>query len=128
MALNCNVEELLLNSKCFTEPCMGVEDRQAILILARVLNLAAAGGADYTNDLTQLQIDAKEWQTIFENQRMAMELFMSIQNAIAAGATFDESADALKDAAKCYLCLGEEQKKRLLSFLKCALNNLGEPD
>lgn len=125
---SCDVNTLLADSKCFTEPCMSEPEREAIELLVRVLNLAAVGGADYTNDLTQLQIDAKDWQTIFCNQRKAMELFIDIQNAIDNGASFDSSANALRTAAKCYECLGKEQKKRLMSFLKCAINTLGEPD
>lgn len=128
MALICDVDSLLDSSRCFTEPCISEEERDAIDIYVRMQALVAAGGTNYLNDLTQLQIDAKQWQTIFKNQRDAMELYMDIQGAISNGASFSTAINDLKAASKCILCLGEEQKKRLKSFLKCAVFALGEPD
>lgn len=125
---SCDVNTLLANSKCFTEPCISEDEREAIELFVRVENLAAIGGTDYRNSLTQLQIDAKDWQTIFPNQRKAMELFMDVENAIDNGASFSTNINDLKNSARCYECLGHEQKKRLMSFLKCAINTLGKPD
>ena len=62
MAFDTDLRDLLEASKCFRMPCMGEQDRTAILTAVRVANLEASGGADFTNDLTALQNAAKDWR------------------------------------------------------------------
>jgi len=128
MAFDTTLRSLLEVSKCFRMPCMGEYDRNAILLAVRVANLAAAGGADYTGDITALETAAKEWQVLSEEQRDAIKLYIAIQNAIANGATIDQDANALKELAKCYACIGEELRQNLLLFLKAEINTLELPD
>lgn len=128
MAFTCDANDLLNSAKCLMDQCMGQEERDAIDIYLRVQNLAAIGGADYTDDLNALLQAAKEWQALAPNQRKAIDLWIDMQNAIDNGASIDQDPNALAAAAKCYLCLGEDTKKALQSFLKCAINTLGEPD
>lgn len=128
MAIDCNVRALINASKCFLEQCMSEHDRESIRIFARVKNLAASGGTNYLNNLNGLLQASKDWQVLSGTQRSAIDLYIDITNAINNGATIDTSPDELMVAARCYRCLGHETRKQILGFLKCAINNLGNPD
>jgi hypothetical protein len=125
---SCDVNELLASSACFQEICMGQSARDAIEIYARVQNLAASGGTDYTADTNGLLQAAKEWQPLSKNQMDAIDLYIDIQNAISNGADFETDVNSLMSAAACYRCLGTQTQKTVLDYLKCAINSLGEPD
>jgi hypothetical protein len=128
MAINCDLNTLLAASKCLQETCTAEEERFAIDLLARVTELAAAGGTDYRTNLTKLQNDAKQFQVLFKSQREAIALYIDLQNVVAVSPSFNTEINALKAAAKCYECLGHEWKKNLMLFLKCQLNSLGRPE
>lgn len=130
VTLNCDVNSLLAQSKCFRQPCLSKEDRLSLEIYFRTQGLKAAGGADYTTagGITLLQKDAKLWQILGDEQIDSMELFMSMDNALNVGASFSTDRNALQRAVKCYECVGNARKKQLLAFLKCALSSLVKPD
>jgi hypothetical protein len=130
VTLNCDVNSLLAQAKCFMQPCLSKEDRLALEIYFRIQGLKAGGGADYTTagGLTLLQKDAKLWQILGDEQIDAIELFMSMDNSLNVGASFSTDRNSLQRAVKCYECVGNARKKQLLAFLKCALSSLVKPD
>lgn len=130
MALNCDLDALLLDSACFLNGCLSDDELRAIEIYLKVESLSALGGADYSSDLTSLLEAAKAWQVITANSRQLNAINTSItrQNAIDNGVTADTDVDSLKAAAACYLCLPPTTKQQLLLFLKCAINSEGAPD
>jgi len=125
MAVNCNLQTLLTNAKCYLDQCNSEAERQAIKILFLVLGLAAAGGEAYTPQ--SLQVAAKSWQALSDKQLSAIDVYLSGQSAVESGATLPGNIDAIKDAAKCYQCIPEQTRKQLLEFLHCALSNLAAP-
>jgi hypothetical protein len=131
MAANytCDANQLITNAACFRDGCMGKDERDSIDVYLRVANLAAAaGGANYLTDLNGLLQAAKLFQIFYASDRDAIELWIDMQNAVFNGAIINETPSSLAAKAKCYLCLGRETRKNVLTFLKCALNTLDQPD
>lgn len=126
---SCNANDLVAAAACLTEPCTTELEREAIDIVVRVAELKAVGGTDYTSNLKQLLIDANGYRTLRQNQRCAIATYLDWQNAIFNGATFtDNTVNGLKKEARCVECLGKEDKKAVLLFLKCKLNSVDEPE
>lgn len=128
MALSCEINELLSAARFFLAPTTSEAEREAILIYLRVQGLIAAGGADYSTSVTELQEAAKEWQVVDPALRETVLLQMSVENAITNGASIDTAIAALKENSRCYLCMGAETRRNVAAFLRCALNELGAPD
>lgn len=125
---SCDINDLIARAKCFEKPCLGEIDQNAIEIFARVANLAASGGADYSANLNALLTAAKEYQVVPKDQRRAISLLLSLDNASDDGATISYDPNVLKSDAKCYSCLGIELQLQLLLFLRCQLAKLDKPD
>lgn len=128
MALNCDVNTRLAAAGCFSGQCLGDSEREAIQLYARVANLAASGGTDFSTDLTALQEAAKEWQSLSQAELAAIDVQISVANAVANGASIETGANALKEASACYACLGAETRHQISEFLRCALSNLNASD
>jgi len=93
-----------------------------------VKNLIASGGTDYSTSLNKLLNDSKVYQVLPKDQRRAINLVLSIDNANDDGASVSYDPNVLKAAAKCYECLGIELQQQLLLFLRCSLAKLNKPD
>ena len=124
---SCAVNDLIARSKCYQQMCLGEIDNNAVVLFAQVANLAASGGTDYTNDLTALLNDAKEYQVLPKNQRRQINLLISLDNASDDGADISYDPNVLMAAAKCYACLGVELQFQLMLFLRCSLAKLDKP-
>lgn len=128
---SCNINELLAASTCF-QWCVEDEDREAVKLFIRILDLAVvAGGEDYRgkDGLAALLLAAKSWLgplTLNAANREAVAIYLDLQNAIADGAT--APTDEVLAAIGCYRCLDPETKRNLLLYLKCRLNSLGEAE
>jgi hypothetical protein len=125
---SCAVNTLLARSKCFQKPCLGEIDLNAMEIYARVKNLAASGGTDYSASLHTLLVDSKEYQALPKDQRRAINLLLTIDNANDDGASVSYDPNVLESNAKCFKCLGIELQVQLLLFLRCQLAKLNKPD
>lgn len=125
---SCDVNTLIARAKCFEKPCLGEIDLNAMEIFARVENLAASGGTNYASDLNKLLTDAKQYQALPKDQRRAINLVLSIDNANDDGASVSYDPNVLQSLAKCYKCLGIELQVQLLLFLRCSLAKLDKPD
>lgn len=127
---SCNVNGLLKAATCFTDKCMSDPDRKAIMMYARIKNLAALGGTDYSANLKQLMIDSATWRARAEDQLKAIAVYIALENAINDGASINLNVNALATAAKCYRagCIGREDINGILAFLGCVLNTQIKPD
>lgn len=127
---SCNVNTLLISAACFTDKCMAQPDRDAITIYARIKNLAAIGGTDYSDNLKQLLIDSATWRKRAEDELKAIAVYVSLENAINDGANINLNVNSLMTAAKCLRtqCLGKEDLNGVLAFLACSINTNEKPD
>lgn len=126
MALNCNLTDLITAAATFTEPAIGLPQREAIEIYARTQGLLAAGGADLT-DINDLLEAAKEWEALVGTQAAGVDTYITVQNAIDNGADIDTDIQTLAESSKCFQCLPAQTRKQLLMFLRCAISNEGAP-
>lgn len=129
-AYSCNVNGLLKAATCFQDKCMSEGDRKAIMIYARIKNLAAIGGTDYSANLQQLMIDSATWRKRAEDELKAIAVYIALENAIQDGATINLNVNSLAAAAKCLgaKCLGKEDQNGILAFLGCSINTIDKPD
>jgi hypothetical protein len=129
MALDCNVDALIMASKCFLTPPISESEREAIEIFIRMENLKASGGPEFAS-LDELLTAAKEWQPLVPAQLQAFEVAIAKENAIANGATSlsTMSIEELKEAARCIECVPRQHRCQLLKFLRCAISATGNPD
>ena len=125
---SCAVNTLLARAKCFEKNCLGEIDWNAMEIYARVKNLAASGGTDYSANLNALLKDSKEYQMLPKDQRRAINLVLSIDNANDDGAVVSYDPNVLRANAKCFMCLGIELQLQILLYLRCSLAKLDKPD
>jgi len=127
---SCNVNGLLRAATCFQDKCMSEGDRKAIMIYARIKNLAAIGGTDYSSNLKQLMIDSATWRKRAEDELRAIAVYIALENAINDGASINLNVNSLMTAAKCVKgqCLGKENQNGILAYLGCAINTSIKPD
>jgi len=129
-AFSCNLNTLIQSAKCLSDICVSQSDRDAINIYVRVANLAASGGTDYRSNLSGLLKDSILWQKQSCDTLKAVSLWFDILNANDNGAGISTDPKVLLAAAKCMrgTCLGKEETRGVLDFLKCSINQLGKPD
>ena len=127
---SCDVNTLLKLSACFMDKCMADPDRKAIMIYARIKNLQALGGTNYSSNLKQLMIDSKNWRRRAEDELRAIAVYMTIENAINDGASINLNPNSLSTAAKCLgaQCLGKEDQNGILAYLGCTITTQTKPD
>ena len=127
---SCDVNGLLQASSCFMDKCMSDGDRKAIMIYARIKNLAALGGTDYSANLAGLMQDSATWRKRAEDELRAIAVYITLENAINDGASINLNVNSLSTAAKCLKvsCLGKEDQNGLLAYLGCAINTQVKPD
>ncbi len=127
---SCNVNGLLRAATCFQDKCMSDGDRKAIMIYARIKNLAAIGGTDYSANLKQLMIDSATWRKRAEDELRAIAVYMALENAINDGASINLNVNSLATAAKCLgvKCIGKEDQNGILAFLGCSITTNIKPD
>lgn len=125
----CDPNSILIASKCFLDPNIGVEQRRAIEIFARVQELQALGNSDgfnlpkidYSLSIAGLLTAAGKWRLLSANQREAISTYFTVQDSLTNNAVFSSDINSLKKNSACYLAIGENDKKNLLSFLRCAI-------
>jgi hypothetical protein len=124
----CNVNDLLVLAKCFSDKCMGQSDRNAIIIYARMKALAALGGTDYSANVKQLMIDSANWRKRAPDEIKAIDVYEALQNATNNGASVSANASTLATAATCLsgMCIGDRDQQGVLAFLKCSIETNGD--
>jgi len=128
-AYSCDVNGLMRAAACFQDKCMSDGDRKAIMIYGRIKNLAAVGGTDYSSNLQQLMIDSVKWRKRAEDELKAILTYITLENAIADGASINLNPNSLATAAKCLgvNCVGTQDQNGILMYLLCALNTIDQP-
>lgn len=126
---SCNVNGLLTAAACFTDRCMGQPERDALIIWARIKNLAAIGGVDYSVNLSRLMVDSATWRVRALDQLRAIDVYIALQNAIGDGAVINLNPNSLALAAKCLKsqCLGKSDTDGIKAFLGCAISTTDNP-
>lgn len=124
---SCGPNALLARAKCFEKNCLGPQDWDGIEIYARVANLAASGGTNYTGNINALLKACREYQALPSDQRKAIDLLLTIDNANDNGAVVSYDPNVLKRNAAGLISLGTELQKQVLLFLKCQLGKLDKP-
>ena len=124
---SCDVNTLLARAKCYEKFCLGEQDWNGIEIYARVLGLQAAGGTDYRTNTNALLQASKEYQALSGDQRKAIDLLLTLDNADDNGAVISYDPNTLKKNAAGFISLGHELQKQVLLFLKCQLGKLDKP-
>lgn len=125
--LVCAANALVAASACFGPQCLGPDDREAIELIAMVNELAASGGINYVSNFSKLLADSASWSILNEDQRRSIVTYVTVVNAINAGASITLNINSLRTAAACALCLPWEQKKNVKMYLKCLLNSMDDP-
>lgn len=126
---SCDVNALGVLATCFQDKCMSDGDRKAITIYARIKNLAALGGTDYSSNLKQLLIDSANWRQRAEDELKAIAVYIALQNAVNDGASINTNVNSLAIAAKCFgpSCLGATDQNGVLAFLGCTIETTDHP-
>jgi len=125
----CDPNSILIASNCFLDPNIGVEQRRAIEIFARVQELQALRNLegfplptiDYSLSIAGLLTAAGKWRLLSANQREAISTYFTVEDSLRNNAVFSTNINSLKKNSACYLAIGENDKKNLLSFLRCAI-------
>ena len=127
---SCDLNTLMQLSTCYGDKCMGRVDRNAVIIWARIKNLAALGGTDYSNNVAQLMIDARQWVVRAHDELEQIATYLAVQNAINDGASLSGTPNSIITAAKCATidCMGRTQQEGIMSFLGCAITTQVKPD
>jgi hypothetical protein len=109
---------------------MAETDREGIEIYIAVQELFAVGGTDYRTNTTKLMTDAALWMRRSSEELRRVALYQSVQNANNNGASISLNPAILIQGAKCLTgdCLGREQQRGLLAFLKCSLGTRNIPE
>jgi len=121
MATDCDVSQQKTDIACFVN-CLSVDEMEALRLymLAQALINYNSDYADYTlDDWKEL---LKEWQTLSETERKALELQRAIELAQTYGYRGDTDLDSLKTSAKCYFCIPTETVQQLIAGLNCYLS------
>lgn len=84
-----------------------------------VLELAALGGPDYTDDLEGLSIDVASLRPLLGDQIQSALTGVYAENAAEAGATVG-TPEEIREQATCYVCLQDNLDTYLL-HLNCLL-------
>lgn len=84
-----------------------------------ILELAALGGPDFTDDLAGLSIEVAQIRPLGEDQIKSALTGVYAENAVAAGATVG-TPEEIREQATCYVCLQDNVDAYLL-HLTCLL-------
>jgi len=93
-------EVIVTASSCYRQSSLILSQQKALLLYAKMLELAAIGGTDYTDDLDGLLV-ASICPPAFENNIEAAYLSIAFNNAIAAGAVVPSTIAGKMISATC---------------------------
>lgn len=125
-----NLNELKAASACYLPQCLGEADRLALEVIVAMKDLAVVpNGVNYS--VPALMSAASLWiHQLSKAERSAVAFYIDLQNAIDDGAQFANGTgvSGLRKDAKCLQasCVGQEELRNLLLFLKWKLNKVGQ--
>lgn len=118
MAIACDVNSIAEAAKCLQNPCITEADRMAIAVLLKALQLADAGGTDYSSDFDALIAASVGLIVIGHNVVEAEELALLWDATPGA----PEDVEAALVLVACLRCQPLEALRQALLFLACAIN------
>lgn len=121
MPITCTVDDIAAAAACLQNPCINEQDRMAIAVYLRALQLADAGGTDYTSDFDALIADSVGLVIIGHSAINAETLALLWDSTAGAPDTVEE----LLVVVACLRCQPLEALRQALLFLQCAINAEG---
>ena len=118
MPITCTASGIAEAAACFQNPCINDQDRMAIAVYLRALQLLDAGGTDYTSDFDALIADSVGLLIIGHNTVNAEDLALLLDGT--AGAPTD--VGELLAIVACLRCQPLEVLRQALQFLQCEIN------
>lgn len=99
----CNADTFVRQASCYLVPPLNEAQQKALIVYAKVLELAAIGGSNYTNQLTgSLITDAKSATCgMKQENRDAARVNIAFRNADEAGAPIPLTLQAKLAAVRC---------------------------
>lgn len=119
----CTTATNTTDAACYNGRILNPAQQWALLVYAKVLELAAIGGTDYTNALTTTLLTDAACPPTTEDAIMAANINVAFNNAAAAGATVPSTISLKLNAVRClqYVPGGVEKLKRIDLLLNCKL-------
>lgn len=106
-------------ASCNMFPCLNPKQQQAILMRLMILELAALGGPDYTDDFEALNADVAAIRGLMPEQQMGALIGIYRENAIEAGASVGTTNQLLEQSVE--YVNAQDQLSQYLLFLTCQL-------
>lgn len=117
----CTRADLIADRACFSGTRLSEHDQLVRRVYFDLLQLAAIGGTDYSDDISGLNVDANTLSCGFQpDDFAASELVIASNNATAAGATVPDDID-LAAAVNCLKNYTDFQLKQMKLLLYCQL-------
>ncbi len=123
MPLVCDASSIAEAAVCLQNPCINPQDRMAIGVYLKALQLATAGGTDYSTDFDALIADSVGLLniTIGHWTLSAEEVALLLDATVGAPDTVNE----LLAAVACLRCHSLEALRAAYMFLGCSLTAEG---
>jgi len=97
----CSATTLITNGACYRTSSINIVEQKALLIYAKVLELAAIGGTDYTAQLTGTLLTASACPPYEPDNIRAGNVAVAFANAASAGAVVPSTIQTKIAAVKC---------------------------
>lgn len=119
----CTTTTLITDAACYQQYALDPFQQKALLVYARVLQLAAIGGTDYTSAMTTTLLTDSACMPRTPDRIRAAHLAIAFANATAAGATVPSTIQTKISAAKCLYHIpgGMTKLDRIDVLLHCKL-------
>lgn len=119
----CTLVTLVDNAACYRQSALNPIQQKALLVYAKVLELEAIGGTDYTAALTTTLLEDTACPPYTADHIRAANVAVAFNNADAAGATVPTDIQDALAAVKClqHVPGGMATLDRIDVFLNCSL-------
>lgn len=113
---------ILTANGCLSGKVLSNHDQLVRRVYLDMLQLAAIGGTDYSDDIPALNIAGNALSCGFQSDDFdTAELVIAAANATAAGASVPATKDALASAVACLENYSDYQLEQMKLLLYCAL-------
>jgi len=116
----CTRESLIADGACYQKLGFG-RQRLAFRVWLEILQLAAVGGTDYSDNIDGLLADSKCLDTLNTEQRDVADIVIDAQNATDAGADVPTDMTDVMAAITCLQNFTDVQLDTFYRHLRCNL-------
>lgn len=119
----CTIASLFQNTSCYQQNSITAEQQKALLVYAKVLELAAIGGTNYISVLTSTLLTDTACPTVLPDRVRAANIRIAFNNAASAGATVPTTIQDKMAVMKCLTHLpgGQLKLDQIAMWLNCKL-------